>query len=344
LVAATCPVNNNRYPYVVWENWIEQAQMYPPHPALGLKVPNSQAWVAPGRLLHVSPLTIAREPGLATKVPGREGGADQICNKAGDPPPGQTNLVVCEEVRLNGAAEDYVAGSGLWNRPQQVLAANSGGGIAFSKPSIEVKADWILLSSIGFDCDNLPASLTDGVHVETVNGNCYALAGIAITSKLLKNWLWATWEPQNPVTNPNRCEVLGCTDFYGSRPPRTSGADTELTKRLADLMDTAKLAPEWRNYRLDGVQTVFVGPDRQPTLLGNSIIEAENANIPLTQSSCITCHSVSSIKKDGTDGSTLLTSNPIGKPQALPSNAWSRRDFVWSLSEACPGSPFQSCE
>ena len=24
-VAATCPVNNNQYPFVVWENWIEQA-------------------------------------------------------------------------------------------------------------------------------------------------------------------------------------------------------------------------------------------------------------------------------------------------------------------------------
>ena len=23
-VAATCPVNDNQYPYVVWENWIEQ--------------------------------------------------------------------------------------------------------------------------------------------------------------------------------------------------------------------------------------------------------------------------------------------------------------------------------
>ena len=25
-VAATCPVNSDQYPFVVWENWIEQAQ------------------------------------------------------------------------------------------------------------------------------------------------------------------------------------------------------------------------------------------------------------------------------------------------------------------------------
>src|SRR3954453_2390203 len=30
LVAATCPVNPDRYPYVVWENWIEQSQLFPP--------------------------------------------------------------------------------------------------------------------------------------------------------------------------------------------------------------------------------------------------------------------------------------------------------------------------
>src|SRR5437762_1834398 len=32
-VAATCPVNNNQYPYIVWENWIEQSQLYPGSPS-----------------------------------------------------------------------------------------------------------------------------------------------------------------------------------------------------------------------------------------------------------------------------------------------------------------------
>ncbi len=81
----------------------------------------------------------------------------------------------------------------------------------------------------------------------------------------------------------------------------------------------------------------------EPKLLGSSIIEGENAGVPLTESSCITCHSVSSVKSDGTDGITLLNSNPVGKPTPLPSKAWIRRDFVWSLSEACPKSLFQTC-
>jgi hypothetical protein len=101
-------------------------------------------------------------------------------------------------------------------------------------------------------------------------------------------------------------------------------------------MSAANLAPEWYNYRLDGVQTDY----QSPKLMGNSIIEGENAGTPLTQSSCISCHAVSSVKSDGTDGLTLLNSNPVGFPAPLPSNAWIRRDFVWSLSMACPNSPF----
>ena len=42
-VAATCPVNDKQYPFVVWENWIEQSQLYPSDPTKGLKVPNSGA-------------------------------------------------------------------------------------------------------------------------------------------------------------------------------------------------------------------------------------------------------------------------------------------------------------
>ncbi|HTY55570.1 MAG TPA: hypothetical protein VMB26_10240 [Candidatus Binataceae bacterium] len=344
-VAATCPVNSDQYPYVVWENWIEQSQMFPADPENGLKVPSSLARLNMNtHALHGSPLTLSKSPGLLTKVFGQMGGADQDCNKAAAPPGNEPDVVICEEVRENGPDQDYIAGDGLWNRPGQVQAAFSKGGIHFPAPAIEIKADWIELSTIGYDCGNLPPSLTSTVHVETINGNCYALAGFNLMSKLLGQWLWATWEPQNTSTNPNRCEVLGCTDLFGSNPPRTNGANTQLTRVLANLENQANLAPEFRNYRLDGVQTTFLVNNGAPTLLGNSIVEGENGGVPLTQSSCITCHAVSSIKSDGTDGITLLNSNPVGIPAALPSKDWTRRDFTWSLSEACPNSPFQPCD
>jgi hypothetical protein len=336
-VAATCPVNDNQYPFVVWENWIEQDQLYPSDPSQGLKVPNSGAQAAtPSHLLHGSPLALVKNPGLAKLVPAGElGAADQNCNKAGTPPPNQPDLVICEEVRENGATEDYIAGNGFWNRNGQTQAALAGDTIQFPPPAIEIKADWIQLTSIGLKCDDLPLGFTDSIHVETINGNCFALAGMHMISKLLDKWIWATFEPQNLTTNPNRCKVLGCTDPFGSRPVVTHGAFTKLSAKLANLMTAANLATEWKNYRLDGVQTDYL----VPMLLGSSIIEAENAGVPLNQSSCITCHAVSSIKNDGTDGITLLNSNPVGLPQPLPSNAWIRRDFVWSMLLACPGGP-----
>jgi hypothetical protein len=83
-VAATCPVNSDQYPFVVWENWIEQAQLYPADPLKGLKVPNSGAPTAP-HILHNSPLTIALSPELAVTVPGLLGAPDAPCNKAKAP-------------------------------------------------------------------------------------------------------------------------------------------------------------------------------------------------------------------------------------------------------------------
>jgi hypothetical protein len=336
-VAATCPVNNDQYPYVVWEDWIEQAQMYPADPSQGLFVPKALGTAeSAAHQLGGSPFALLRHPKLAEVVKGLLGAANENCNKAGAPPANQPKLVICEEVRLNGAAEDYVAGNDLWNRPGQALKAKNGTPIQFPAPAIEVKADWIDLASIGQTCTSLPAN---SIHIEKIDGNCFALAGIHLISKLLNQWIWATFEPQNSTTNPFRCKVLGCIDTFGSIPAMTVGPPTKESPRLAALMMAANLAPEWNNYRLDGVQTSFY----RPGLLGNSIIEGENVGMPLSQSSCISCHAVSSIESNGTDGITLLTTNPVGAPKPLPSDEWIRRDFVWSMFLACPASKGQNC-
>jgi hypothetical protein len=263
-VAATCPVNQNQYPYVVWENWIEQDQLYALNPAKGLKVPNALAQLSgTTQLLHASPLTLAGNPSLGTTVPGGLlGEPDQNCNRAHNPPSNQPNLVFCEKVRLNGATEDYIARRSFWNRAGQQRAALANADIQFPADSVEIKVDWIQLSSIGLDCNNLPAGFSQSVHVEMIHGNCFALAGMHLMSKLTKNWIWATFEAQNLTTNPNRCKELGCTDHFGSNPPRTNGSNTQLTSKLANLMAAANLAPEWRNYRLDGVRQIL------PTTMG----------------------------------------------------------------------------
>ena len=122
---------------------------------------------APSHVLHESPLALAFNPNMRTPVSG-VGAPDTNCNKAGAPPANQPDLVICEEVRENGPTEDYIAGTGLWNRAAQAQAAVNRDDIQFPRPAVEIKADWILLSSIGISCDNPPA----GVHVETINGNC----------------------------------------------------------------------------------------------------------------------------------------------------------------------------
>jgi hypothetical protein len=182
-VAATCPVNNDQYPFVVWENWIEQALLYPADPSNGLQVPNSGAPTVT-HTLHNSPLTITLSPGLAVTVPGLNGAPDAACNKAATPPPNQPNLIICEEVRLNGAAENYIAGTDLWNRTGQAQAAANGHDIQFPRPAVETKSDWILLESIALDCNNLPPGFTQSIHVETIHGHCFAMAGMPIPSKI----------------------------------------------------------------------------------------------------------------------------------------------------------------
>lgn len=333
-VAANCQANANQ---LVWETWIEQLDLYP---ASGTATATAAA--VPHKRLHGSPLARAAASkaagGPAQLVPSQE------CNKMGGPP---SNVVsgatICEEARLNPAAQAFVSGKGYQIRAGQTAAAKAGTNIQFTVPGVEVKVDWIPASDFTtpFTCTAPP----QGVHVQTIDGVCYAMAGMHISSKLMPDWIWATFEPQNMTTNPNRCVTFGsCNDPWGSVPATSNGGTAGFTKQtpaLQALMTQAKLAPEFANYRMDGVQTTF-GTAANPTLLGNSVIEGENVGMKKGTASCITCHSVSSIKNDGTDGLTLLN-NQVGPKFAVPAG-WIARDFVWSLAMACPGRGLQTCK
>jgi hypothetical protein len=317
-VAAVCPVNADRYPYVVWENWIEQNQLYNP---------GAHALVAGQRpRFHGSPLRAFLRLQAEAKRVGRKSAIPQGFFESGaqDCATSQFGRVICEETRINPDAQRYIERSKLTTMAGQLAFASAGNAFQFPPPAVEIKADWIRLSS----CDVPPSD----VHVETVDGACYALAGMHLISKLIDKWIWATFEPQNSATNPRRCEQLGCKDTWGSSPSKTSGAATQLTQGLADLMTSAKIAPEWRNYRLDGVQIDFLD-GQTPSVLGNSIIEGENAADPdsMKQSSCITCHQYSTIRIDGKN--PMTPAFKIGNPLPLPAGMISR-DFLWSLSLA----------
>jgi hypothetical protein len=314
-VAATCPVDNSKYPYVTWEKWIEQSQLYAPPGAAAL-APNQRP------RFHMSPLArILQEKERGKNAVPTEKLIPEIANEDCNHKT-WSKRTICEEARLNQEAEGYVKGEKLTSLQGQINFVNAGKTFLFPPPAVEIKADWIKLST----CENPPA----GVHVEKVDKVCYALGGIHLISKLLDKWIWATFEPQNDTTNPQRCKVLGCSDAWGATPAKTSGATTQLTKALADLMTQANLAPEWKNYRLDGVQTDFLDAGR-PTRLGNSVIEGDNAGNPekMKVSSCITCHDLSTINKQGKSMSPNFI---IGVPTIDP--GYVTRDFVWSLALA----------
>ena len=329
-VAANCQANASQ---LVWETWIEQLDLYP--------AGGTTAAAGTHKRLHGSPLTHAAAAKKAGRAP--QLSPSQECNAMGAPP---SNVVsgatICEEARLNPSAQSFVSSKGYQIRSGQTAAAQAGTNIQFPVPAVEVKVDWIPASdfSTPFTCTTPP----QGVHVQMIDGTCYAMAGMHISSKLMPNWIWATFEPQNMTTNPNRCITFGpCNDSWGSIPATSNGGAGGFTKQtpaLQALMTQAKLAPEFANYRMDGVQTTF-GTAANPTLLGNSVIEGENVGMTKGTASCITCHSVSSIKNDGTDGITLIN-NQVG-PAFVPPAGWIARDFVWSLALACPGG-IQACK
>jgi len=243
---------------------------------------------------------------------------------------------------LNPDAATFVTRNNYQVRTGQTAAAQKGTDIQFTAPSIEVKVDWIPGTDFkpAFTCANPPT----GVHVEEIEGTCYAMAGMHISSKLTKNWIWATFEPQSMLTNPLRCITFGnCNDPWGSNPATSSGGAagfTQLTPALQSLMTQASLAPEFLNYRLDGVQTDFTTANGAPTLLGNSVIEGENVGMKKNTASCITCHSESAIQKTGTDNIRNISAK-VGPQFKVPAG-WIARDFVWSMALACPGG-IQSC-
>lgn len=327
-VAATCPVNASAYPYVTWQTWIEQNQLYGGG--------STQALAAGERpRFHMSPLAVmlrAQAEVHAHAVKGK--GSSHASAKMAAPDIANQNCnsdtwskrTICEEARLNADAQNYVSSQGLTTRPGQVAFIKAGKTFAFPAPAVELKADWIQLTS----CSNLPK----GVHVEKVDNVCYALGGIHLISKLIDKWIWATFEPQNTTTNSQRCKVLGCNDPWGSSPATSSGAATKQTPALAALMQQAELAPEWSNYRLDGVQTDFLDANGKPTRLGNSIIEGDNAGNPqaMAKSSCISCHNLSSVNPQGQEQNPNFI---IGAPQPPPAG-YVLRDFVWSLTLALP--------
>ena len=283
------------------ETWTEQCELNPN--AIGCPSAASLANAAKAgdhgkvRLLHGSP--------AAGKMAGSDCSPMRTTPVAGYPPPSNLarNAVFCEEVQVSPPEAAFLKRSGLTTLIGQQTYGNTSG-MAINFPgtgmneirrdldSVEVKLDWAPAASFSNPTFACPDP-TNHLYTETIDGTCYALVGIHITSKSMIRWFWATFEPNSNVTNPNRCDPRlygACLDTWGttSSRPYGKGQTAQQSPVLHQAMAAAQLDPAFNNYFLTGVQTEFVS-ERKPTLLGNSFVEF-NQGVPPGESSCITCH------------------------------------------------------
>ena len=191
---------------------------------------------------------------------------------------------------------------------------------------IELKANWIVADVV--DRARYYVSVAS-------DGKEYALVALHITTKLIPNWTWATFEHTD---NAGRCDVMGCRDAFGAAMPLVQPGDSrnarypacEKTDAVAAMMVKANLAPVFANYCLKGSQNDFVTATGLPTLLGNSVTEFGFVDT----SSCISCHARASVNAQGApaqgfgfvEGPDRTSSNcpPAGRcsPYGTPNPAW----------------------
>jgi hypothetical protein len=168
-----------------------------------------------------------------------------------------------------------------------------------------------------------------------------------LVSKDLPQWFWATFEH---VDNASLADgdgwQLPSSDHFACRG---AVADCNLAPHGIGLEETV-----WRFYRLRGTLTRFVDAENRPLRLANSELEAGFQK----SSSCMTCHSRSSIgvvagaslrlpifdgPEDPARNQELERRGYVGQPLkewyqgsggGRPS--FQQLDFVWSLSKAQP--------
>ena len=289
---------------LTFETWTEQCQLNPK----AANCPSPSLAEGKTRTLHGSALALAKR-GKAAKSGATQGGIEcqgmQTTALPVYPPtqppttyPPPKNVIpsaqFCEEVFVNADEATFVKQNGLLTLTgQQTYGKAHGNAITFPYTAIEIKADWVPTTSFANPTFQCPDP-TNKLYTETINGTCYALVGLHISSKVLPDWLWATFEPASSFTNPNRCDrnlYSTCFDPWGttSKVPYGKGTTVPQSPQLQQLMASANLNRAFNNYYLTGVQTQFVNGKGAAIPLGNSFTEF-NAGVNPGQASCITCH------------------------------------------------------
>ena len=243
---------------VVWETWAITSEVY----------------LAEGRR---PPQWENLALGLERESDGDEMPLQQALLKRTEPvPPGSTGHQT-DEVRMNRATFDFIRDNGLYSVEGQERWFYSGRQLTFPVDSMEVKAVWRPISESERDIYHW-ATVTDADSGER---HLYGLTALHVTSKVLPNWFWATFEHRD---NPFRD---GIHDEGWLIPSRDSVACPEAPHDCNRAPDGFGLeGTVWENYRLRGTQVDFTDKYGRPVLLANSELETGFQR----SASCMTCH------------------------------------------------------
>lgn len=219
------------------------------------------------------------------------------------------------EARMNRATFDFIKSNGFWNREGLKVIAQRG--VDFPKDSIEVKAAWEP------DVDGAGARGDYHVQHKAPDHATIRLTGFHLTSKVIPNWLWATWKHESTSEDPS-------DDSFGYPGGKRSA-------ELDRLFAYHNVGPEWQHYRLIGSQSDFVKSTGEAVLLGNSKLELGLART----TSCMTCHAMARVDETGrlykgvkcVCGSDLDGCKFRGAPIAATFEGLTQLDFVFSFRE-----------
>jgi hypothetical protein len=235
------------------------------------------------------------------------------------------NQPLLYQILMNEDTFNYIISRSFYNVEGQEQAAKNNDPAKFPATSFELKTSWIWLSNDQTKYNELkgtyyivPAyyeNVVNGKSLGYVVGNA-ALAGMHIINKQQPDWIWITFEN---VKNPNYTQAkleLPIPDYA-----------VQANKTYQQQLQSQ--GSVFANYQLDGVQMAF----NDPTLLANSTIESAFQK----ESSCMTCHALSSIKANGAYFN--LVNNQGGNVAYYTGNppdlsGWTSLDFVWSLKRA----------
>jgi len=252
-----------------------------------------------------------------------------------DPVAGARRLT---EIRMNLPAFEFVRARQLYNIEGQLRSFDSGQPVQFPYGAREVKAKWRPITQA-----ERGRYHTLSVRHAGGSAKLYGLTALHIASKDLPHWFWATFEHvDNPQLADNEGWRLRSRDVFACG---RVAADCNQAPRGIGLEGTV-----WQYYRLRGTLTSYTDAQGAPNLLANSELEPGMQST----SSCITCHSRSTIANvDGHparlaafDRSVSTPEDPtarrgyVGEPTWLVAGGvWDGRayqslDFVWSLSKA----------